>query len=470
MRAGPADAVLQGPKGGAAIASMIAQQGSFAPVPSYPVHPGGLRSATAAVGVSGHFPDPSNVLPYLRRSPDQQPAGQPTKTTIDWPTTVAALRRTGQGPRHGDETHLMVRRRVSLRGHPDQVDEQSKKFGTDAEKLLEAVDAATGKAYNQVLNRPLFTGLEGLAKADGYVRLWVERVGDELDGAPGAATAAQFGYAIESLATKLLGGQAEGWALSYQVSAGSTRPDIVAKKDGLTMWVDLTADLSTGHIYRLKQWDKLNVCQFPHAEVTYESLDRGARAVLLTNARAERAGTPNNSLVDSTALQEQIRKAQERLVANRIRWKQKHKHALDELPTVRFYAKTDESDADARARRGVLLWLTETFRTAKPFAMERDSTTSGARRRPRPKVRTGPYDRPVATSYSRVSPESEDHAKDRRIVEKKQQQSEAEQARLAGSILKVLGKNPDSYGFWVASVSEARGIAFLQEHDPGDEN
>ncbi len=476
MGAGPAAATLHEPASGGGGsgdgADMIPQQRGFAPVPRYPVRAGRMPSTVADGDAAAALPATGGVLPYLRRTQGQRqrPAGWSRVVGADQEPTlcppIRPLRRSAQGAPQGRGDQLMIRRRVSVRGHP--TDLQDGKFSDEAEKLLEAVDAATEKAYNQVISRPLFTGLEDLAGTDGHIGHWIERVTEELDGSPGAMTAAQFGYAIEALATHLLGSNAAGWALTYQVAAGSTRPDIVAKKDKVVMWVDLTADPSAFHIYTLKRWNYPTVCQFPHAEVTYKPLDGGTRSVLLKSGLAERTGKPNASVVDSAALQQEVAQARQRLAANKARWRKQYSQKLRTgLRTVRDYSVEDGATADSRARNGVFRWLNETFRTAEPFTLDPLTGGGGPRRQPtHTNVTLSAYGRPRARSYSRVQPESDQDGEARQIAEREARQKETEQARLGGSILEVLGLRSGDYGLWFASVSQARGIAFLQEHDP----
>ncbi len=416
-------------------------------------------------------------MAYLRRTDDGITGGGVDQTPKVGPGIIDALRRSPRFDREpaapGEyrpvaDDGRVIRRRVSVRGHPNHL--QDGKFG-NAEDLLDAVDAATTKAFGQVVSRPLFTGLEDLVATNGYIGLWVERVREELGGAAGAATAAQFGYAIESLTTYLLGDSAAGWSLTYQVSAGPTRPDIVAKKGDAIMWLDLTAEPSARHIYTLKNWHQPKVCPYPHAEITYTPFDGGTRAVVLKSGAAELSGKPNGTVIDPVALQQQVAAARLRLAANKKRWKEKYVPLLERKTNSALQArKLDPASADVRARNAVFTWLNQVFPKAAPFDLVK-LDDGGGRRRPRThtKVARGPYDRPTARSFSRVTPETEEEAEARRQRESEQQQRETEQARLAGSILSALGVNPAVFGLWFASVSEARGIAFLQEQDPDGE-
>ena len=318
-------------------------------------------SPTTPVTDTGTEPVRQAAVAGLVFGPADRPHGDHADPKLALPgrASLATLRRVGTGDHPGADRQLaggsgsVIRRKVSVRGHAHHL-QSDQTLGTDAEKLIAAIDAATAKAYGQVLNRPLFTGLEDLVKTDGHIGLWIERVNEEIGGAAGAATAAQFGYAIEALTTYLLGGDAEGWKLTYQVASGNTRPDIVASKGTDVMWVDLTAAPSAFHIYTLKSWNNPRVCQFPHAEVTYAPLDGGTRSVIVKNATLEVSGKPLTSVVDAKALQEQVAEAGRRLRANRVRWASKYRESLKEsAKTAASFGKKDPASADPRARNSV---------------------------------------------------------------------------------------------------------------------
>jgi hypothetical protein len=328
------------------------------------------------------------------------------------PLPLAGLSR----PRPGADA--TVRRRVSVRGRPgaDKLTLESPepaKLADDEEELIAAVDAKTAQAWGQVVKQPLFSKLASLRDADGHIRLWTDGVHDLMTTGkyPGLA-AAEFGYAVESLCTHLLGSSAAGWSLEYQVAAGRTRPDIVARKDGRTMWLDLTAG-STGsekHIYTSKAWHMGTVCPYPHAEVTYQVLDLATQGLIAKNAALEDSGNPVATDVDPEALDAEVKAAQQLLAARLEDWKKRFPPLIRQ--NVRSAGKYgDAPDRDARARKGLISWLNTAFGTA----LDADALTD---------------------------------------------------LRTAGSVLVALGMGPETYGFVTASVSRAAGVAYLQANDP----
>lgn len=344
----------------------------------------------------------------------------------------------------------VIRRLVPRRGHAEHLASADTFHEADHNTLVKAVDDATQKAYAQILTRPLFTGLEALVATSGHLSLWVEKARAEADGtAPaGAASARLFGYAVETLTTHLLGGSREGWTLAYQVTAGATRPDVVATKDGRVMWLDLTAAPSAGHIYTLKAWDSAKVCPYPHAEITYPELAAGTRAVLVANAREEIAGRPKAAAVDADALKAQVAAAQKQHAANLERWRAKYCAAVRQA--VRDAPRADKAVQDLARRNTVYDWLDRTFSGAT-FYRERAPRPSGPIRKARHlSTSRSPYDRPDDSGES---------------TKTESPSATPEQARLAASILMALGLEPTTYGF-LSSASTAQGVAFLEEHDP----
>lgn len=354
-------------------------------------------------------------------------------------------------PSAPDATPGFVRRLVPNRGHPEHLDGTNAFAEADSNALVRAVDDATQQAYDQILTRPLFTGLEALVETSGYLSAWVESVREEADGTAraGTATARQFGYAVETLTTHLLGGSKDGWTLAYQVTAGTTRPDVVATKRDRVMWLDLTAHPSAGHIYLLKSWHDTRVCPYPHAEITYPELDAGTRAVLIGNAREEIAGRPKAGAVDTDALRAQVAAAKERHAANLARWRAAYGAAVSDR--VLGARPTDLAVQDLARRDAVYDWLGRTFPGAD-FVREHSPSPGGRVRTRRHTYRDHPYARPGGP--------------DDVAVEELEPQPSPEQARLAASILVALGLLPKTYGFSMASASAAQGVAFLEEHDP----
>jgi hypothetical protein len=321
-----------------------------------------------------------------------------------------------RGPRAGARAEDPIRRLVSVRGRygVTQALESPTKLDDDVELLIQAVDAKTQQAWRQVLAQPLFSKLAGLASADGHIALWIAGVDDlrQVGHYPGLM-AAEFGYAVESLSTHLLGSGAAGWTLDYQVAAGRTRPDIVARKDARTVWLDLTAGstASSGHIYSSKGWHSPAVCPWPHAEITYPALDAATAGIIRSNAQQEAAGKPVSTDVDPEALEAEVAAARELLAARMANWKSRFPAAIREhMKAVRRQARP-EVDRDTPTRAGLIQWLNTTFGT-------------------------------------RLDPGSH------------------EDLRTAGSVLAALDMTPTSFGFVTSTASAARGVAYLLSHDP----
>jgi len=221
----------------------------------------------------------------------------------------------------------VLRRRVTARGEcVDGAFTDVEEHDTALEKLIAEVDVKTDHARAEVLNRPLFTGLDTLRAADGYVARWVRMIGAEYD-VPGSqvSLAAPFGYAVESLTCDLLGATAKGWALTYQVAEAGTRPDIVAVKDRREAWIDLTADSSSSqfHIYATKSWNDPRVCPFPHAEIGYRPFDQASKKHALAGVALERAGTPRAAMIDVKALDASLKEAKRQHDEQVAGWKKK---------------------------------------------------------------------------------------------------------------------------------------------------
>jgi hypothetical protein len=348
--------------------------------------------------------------PAHRAVIDEPAPGDDQATSPARPRAVVPLTGLARSP---------IQRRVSVRGRPGPggltlENPAPTTLDADAEKLITAVDAKTAQAWGQVVSQPLFTQLSALANSDGHIQLWVDGVRELMSSGryPGLA-AAEFGYAVESLCTHLLGASAEGWALEYQVAAGRTRPDIVARKGGQTMWLDLTAGSpgSHGHIYASKNWHFPNVCPYPHAEITYNVLDLGVQQVIAKNAALEHSGKPVATDVDPAALNAEVAAAQKLLADRLANWRARFVEVIrQEVRTVGKYG-TIVADPDASARAGFLRWLNTTFETE----LSPDVTTD---------------------------------------------------LRTAGSVLVALGMTPKWFGFVTTSASLAAGVAFLQSNDP----
>lgn len=310
---------------------------------------------------------------------------------------------------------LPVQRRVSVRGLFDSrgTYREVKSLDTSTEQLITEVDQKTDQARLQVINRPMFTGLDELVRTDGHVDLWVRSwrtaASSPLGIYPGQA-ASEYGYAVESLTTHLLGGSAAGWALSYQIAAGSTRPDIVATKGSVTAWLDLTADsaMSQRHIYTSKRWHDYRVCPYPHAEIVYPPVDLGAMGIMLANARLELKGKPPSSTINTKSISKRIKEAREKRERRVDKWKQRFGPAFGtKLQGVGKHRKS--ADPEGAARAGVLRYL----------------SVAGVRE----------------------------------LVE-----GNVEDMRVAASVVVCLGRTPKTYGLQSWTGSRALGIAYLEKY------
>ena len=131
---------------------------------------------------------------------------------------------------------------------------------------------ATQRAFDIVFSEPL----KDNQLIDGYTQLWSEQIQKYKQGKLKTGESqllnANAGYAIESLATKVLApAPGGGLTADLQSPRGNTRPDVIlSKADEDIAWLDLTAEKSRGHI-DLKNstgWKSK-----PHvAEITYPSI------------------------------------------------------------------------------------------------------------------------------------------------------------------------------------------------------
>jgi hypothetical protein len=349
----------------------------------------------------------------------------------------------------------VIRRRVSVRGAHGPADPFGRSlmnpapmaFDQDAENLLTIVDNTTGTALHQIINRPLFTGLEELVEASGYLALWVRKMKDAVTrGYTAGLSSAQFGYAIETLACHLLGSSQGGWTLDYQIASGSTRPDIVATKGIRQVWLDLTADsaLSVAHIYTIKRWDRSNVCPYPHAEVVYPPMSGGVMATVIANAKLEMAGNPPAAQVDAHAIQASVRAAEAKLRQDVARWRTSYAAPFRmEVSPSRANQRGDSgTDPDGEARAAVFDWFNRNLGTR--YTSHR-RVVGGTGRGQRQRWAKGEKPRAAPT----------------RDVDPKLTSESAE----AGSVLGVLGFAPAAYGIVDGTPSRARGIAFLTKLD-----
>lgn len=412
--------------------------------------------------IVGHFPLRRHV--DVAGHDDSRPrrAVDAARPAVVRPVAVRGLSVTERAP---------VRRMVAVRGRHGPVlptghtleDPPPAAFEDDVEQLIKVVDDTTSQAMNQVINRPLFTGLAALVDASGYLTLWVEKMKEAVTKGYGTGrAAAQFGYAIETLTTHLLGDSAAGWALSYQVAAGSTRPDIVATKAGRTVWLDLTADSahSAEHIYTTKQWHLSAVCPHPHVEIGYPPYSTGVMNSMIVNAKLEQAGKALPDQVDTAQLQAQVAAAERKLRKSLSRWRREYVASLTTAAVPADVYESDWPNADERARISVYRWmnahLRTTFLTTMEAAGDEDHAKYGVRsmRGPRtPPMRGGG----AAKGRPTVDQQLATAAADRK--------RRTDDATEASSILSALGVSMKPYGFVIGAPSRARGIAYLTELD-----
>ncbi|WP_456819974.1 hypothetical protein [Cellulomonas sp. URHB0016] len=153
----------------------------------------------------------------------------------------------------------------------------------------------TREAYESVLAVPSLANALALS-SNGTLPHWVRVWNQYLSGQVTGQMAAAFGYAVETIACEVLPQVAPaGCYLSYQVSTGGTRPDVVLRRTSdskMLAWIDLTAQASAGHIFTKDSWHT-KVASF--AEITYPSLDAGTLAVMKANAA-------NTGPISTTAL------------------------------------------------------------------------------------------------------------------------------------------------------------------------
>ncbi len=132
------------------------------------------------------------------------------------------------------------------------------------------LDTATDKAYNHVIAAPDLSRYNDL---DGYIGNWnksFQKIAVDEE-ASRQMIPAYFGYAVESLATKVYPPDAPtGYDAYLQVTAEGTRPDVVlARGREEVAWYDLTAQKSKGHINKKSAaWENV-----PHvSEILYPSI------------------------------------------------------------------------------------------------------------------------------------------------------------------------------------------------------
>ncbi|MBR9970302.1 DUF4157 domain-containing protein [Magnetospirillum sulfuroxidans] len=144
----------------------------------------------------------------------------------------------------------------------------------DSKLFFNTFKASTESAYSFVLSSPTLSSYKDL---DGHTKLWNKTWNDYMNGKNTKMMSANFGYAVESLATNPSSPfyptvLPQNSLVFEQMDLGSTRPDLVLtdKGGGFKAFGDLTAKNSADHIFKKDNWSA-KVPNF--AEITYKSLD-----------------------------------------------------------------------------------------------------------------------------------------------------------------------------------------------------
>ncbi|HYP41424.1 MAG TPA: hypothetical protein VEX13_13780 [Chloroflexia bacterium] len=148
----------------------------------------------------------------------------------------------------------------------------------DMPDLADQLSTHVDTAKDVVDKNPLLTNVSG--KDKGYLKAWVIVFNKftEDKNLP-KFFYARYGYAIETLATRLMPADYKGYKVFTQVGQGSTRPDFVVRKAKSNVdvaWLDVTSSASVGHIYK-KQGGGWNSRPYV-AEILYDMPDPAAFA------------------------------------------------------------------------------------------------------------------------------------------------------------------------------------------------
>ncbi|WP_199188253.1 eCIS core domain-containing protein [Deinococcus arcticus] len=203
-----------------------------------------------------------------------------------------------------------VQRALVHEAHGSAVTDQDK---AAAKTFFASYDAAVQAAHTNVLSIP---SLGGLVALNGYTALWKARWDDYLQYGAADLMHAAFGYVIESYVSHDHSGfkpaAPDGYAVSTQVAAGSTRPDLVLsdKAGRQVAWLDITAANSAGHIHQ-----KAGGWNFNHLSVA-ETVYPSAGAATWTTMKANK---DNVGSISASQLKKQLKRAKrehERLKAS----------------------------------------------------------------------------------------------------------------------------------------------------------
>lgn len=148
-------------------------------------------------------------------------------------------------------------------------------------RFAEEVKSQVGKAFATVVKNPFLKGFTGTV--DGHIRHWVRKWEVYTDTGVDQLLAADFGYAIESVACHDLKAP-PGFRCELQAVRNGTRPDIALWKGSTEVaWYDITASGSTNHIFDKVGWDtRRNVFEITYPSVDFSTLDQ--LAATLANA------------------------------------------------------------------------------------------------------------------------------------------------------------------------------------------
>lgn len=150
-------------------------------------------------------------------------------------------------------------------------DEDIELYGDSINRLLDKIKHCVEEGKDRALQWRDFEH----ETAEAHLRLWYDMASDYVNNPVQKPKLlnARFGYAIETLACIELGDAFEDFELKYQITHGSTRPDIVVcTEDGDELaWIDITSTGSEGHIAEKvgAGWKRK---PFVH-EVLYDALD-----------------------------------------------------------------------------------------------------------------------------------------------------------------------------------------------------
>ncbi|MEM7035595.1 MAG: hypothetical protein AAF570_01375, partial [Bacteroidota bacterium] len=190
----------------------------------------------------------------------------------------------GMGSGSTPDAPVVQRKEVMYRHAADE-------NATDVAAFVTALDAATQAVWRTLISRVPTIGEIALDGHMSHYNTLLHSYCTTGSRSSARRLPAAFGYAVESLVTKLrLPAVGGGLTIDLQVASGNTRPDIVLSKDGTAVaWIDLTASKSEGHITKKSGsgWStKPHVYEVSYPSITAESL----KGLLAASASGEVAG------------------------------------------------------------------------------------------------------------------------------------------------------------------------------------